>query len=104
MSRTLTEQHLHQENLAFAGTAGVSAHNRRAGLIPAFRDSGTGRVEIARFEDGQPAPMHLICGLPAEWVTARDDNGHVIAVRDSIEPGFIRDDVFYTRQQAADLD
>ena len=71
MSRMFTTARLCQENQAFAGTGGVSANNHQAGFIPAFRDPASGRVEIARFANGNPAPMHLLCGLPQEWVVAR---------------------------------
>ena len=104
MGQTLNDAQLRRENLAFAGTRGVSitAANRR--LRPAFRDLLTGRVEIARFEDGRPAPLHVICGLPAEWASELDVDGCIIALKDSIESGFVRDGVFYTREEAAALD
>jgi hypothetical protein len=103
MTQMLTKERLRRENLAFAGTAGVSAANGRRRLRPAFRDPLTGRVEIARYEDGRPAPVHIICGLPVEWVRERDAEGHITAIRPDIESGFVRDGVFYTREQAAAL-
>jgi len=98
-----TYEELSAENEAFAGTAGISCNNRRAGFLPAFREAVSGRVEIARDEHGQPAAMHLLCCLPDEWVTARDEKGRIVAVLDSVEAGFLRDDVFYSRAQAAQL-
>ena len=47
--------------------------------------------------------LHLLVGLPEEWVTGRDENGHIVAVRDTIVAGFVRDEVFYTREEAAVL-
>jgi hypothetical protein len=35
-------------------------------------------------------------------VAARDAGGSIIALKDSIVAGFVRDGVFYTREQAAD--
>ena len=98
-----TNQQLQAENEAFAGTGGVSQNNHQARFLPAFRDSESGRVEVARLEDGQPASVHLLVGLPEEWVTGRDENGHIVAVRDTIVAGFVRDGVFYTREEAAVL-
>jgi hypothetical protein len=103
MVQMLTKERLRRENLAFVGTAGVSAEGAGRCLRPAFRDPLTGRVEIARHEDGRPAPVHIICGLPAEWVCERDAEGRVTALRADIESGFVRDGVFYTREQAARL-
>ncbi len=98
-----TNQRLRVENEAYAGTGGVSQNNHEARFLPAFRDKDTGRVEVARLEDGQPAPMHILSGLPDEWVTGRDEQGCIVAVRDSIIAGFVRDGVFYTREEAAVL-
>ncbi len=103
MNRMFNNARLRLENLAFAGTGGVSANNRQADFIPAFRDPATGRVEIARFEDGKPAPMHLLCGLPAEWVVQRNERGEVIAICEHIISGFVRNATFYTREEAATI-
>lgn len=98
-----TYEKLRAENEAFGGTGGVSRNNARAGFLPAFRDIDSGRVEIPRLENGDPAPMHLLCGLPDEWVADRDEHGRIVAVRDSVVAGFVRDGVFYTREEAARL-
>ncbi|MFU8815113.1 MAG: hypothetical protein ACNA7W_07190 [Pseudomonadales bacterium] len=103
MAPPLTKKRIHRENLAFAGTGGVSAVNRCSRFEPAFRDEATGRVEVARFSDGRRAPMHLIDGLPAEWVEARDEHGRACALKPDIIAGFVRDGAFYTRDEAADL-
>lgn len=96
----LTDERLRRENLAFAGTRGVSANNWAFGFVPAFRDTDTGRVEIARLANGRPAPMHIIEGLPTDWAAARVD-GRVCALKASIVAGFLRNGVFYTREEAA---
>ncbi len=101
MSRPMSAQTLHQENLAFAGTCGVSRNGRRHRFLPAFRDEETGRVELARFANGKLAPAHLIVGLPADWVTDRAADGSVLALKASIVAGFVREERFYTREEAA---
>lgn len=100
---TLTPKRLRQENRAFAGTSGVSANAAGQRFRPAFRDAETGRVESSRFEDGRLAPVHMICGLPEEWVIERDVDGHAVAIKAQIESGFVREGVFYTREEAASL-
>lgn len=96
----LTSDRLRQENRTFAGTGGVSQNNRSSGFLPAFYDSESGIVQIARFKDGSPAPMHLLDGLPDEWVTERYPSGRVVAIKESVVSGFLRQGRFYTREQA----
>ena len=55
---------LAQENLQYAGTAGVSKNNRSRGFVPAFLDADSGQVYRSRFPDGRPAPVHMLSGLP----------------------------------------
>jgi hypothetical protein len=101
MSFTVTEQRLRKENLAFAGTGGVSQGNRTSGFIPGFCDTATGQVQISRFKNGTPAPFHLLEGLPDEWITERDTTGRVLTIKSSVIAGFVRQNRFYTREQAA---
>lgn len=102
MAPPLTRNRIRRENLAFAGTGGVSAENRCHRFAPAFRDNATGKVELSRYANGNLAPMHLIDGLPEEWIWARDERGHPAALKPSVVAGFVRDGRFYTREQAAD--
>ena len=97
----LSARTLRQQNRGFRGTGGVSAENRSLGFAPAFRDTQTGAVYRACFADGRPAPMHLLEGLPPAVVAARDAAGRAIAIRPSVQAGFVRDGRFYTRDQAA---
>jgi hypothetical protein len=101
MQRTLTKARLRRQNRLFAGTTGVSSANRGLGFLPAFRDRATGRTVIARYADGRPAPVHLLDGVPAEWVAARDRSGNVMAVKPTVVAGFVRRGIFYTREQAS---
>ena len=98
-----THERLREENEVFAGTGGISANNGQARFVPAFRDEATGKVEIARCPDGQPASMHLFFCLPDEWVSHRDDAGEIDGLIDSVVAGFVRDGRFYTREEAARL-
>ena len=101
MDRMMTGENLRKENLAYGGTGGVSSGNRAAGFIPAFCDTATGRVEPSRLADGTPAPMHLLGGLPREWVVTRGDGNEVLAVKATVVAGFLHAGEFYTRDQAA---
>ena len=103
MSRPMTEHVLRQENLAYIGTGGVSANAENAKLVPAFQDIETGRIEIARLQNGCPASVHLIVGLPEEWAVEHDLCGHISAIKATVIAGFVRDKTFYTREQAAQM-
>jgi hypothetical protein len=101
MNRMMTGERLRKENLAYGSTGGVSGGNRAAGFIPAFCDTATGRVEPSRLADGTLAPMHLLWGLPREWVVTRGDGNEVLAVKATVVAGFLHAGEFYTRDQAA---
>lgn len=97
----LSARMLRQQNQKFRGTGGVSAENRALGFAPAFLDTETGAIYRACFADGRPAPMHLLEGLPAAVVAARDAAGRVTALKSTVLAGFLRTEQFYTREQAA---
>lgn len=98
----MDRQTLAEENASFEGTMGVSAENGKAGFIPAFRDEASGDVVVACFPSGAPAPMHLIAGLPREWATEFAEDGSIRALRENITAGFVRDEQFFTRDQACE--
>jgi hypothetical protein len=101
MRHGLTRSMLRSQNREYGDTPGVSANNRAHGFVPAFCDTETGRTVIARYADGRPAPMHLLEGLPEGWVVSRDANGRAAAVKASVTAGFLRNGVFYTREEVA---
>jgi hypothetical protein len=103
MAPPLTRSRIRRENLAFAGTGGVSPENRCRRFAPAFRDDATGQVELSRYANGCLAPMHLIDGLPGAWICDRDGQGRPCALKATVVAGFVRDGQFYTREQAANL-
>lgn len=103
MDQTMTTAVLKQENREFRGKGGISQENRGEGFRPAFRDAATGRVYSSCYASGEPAPFHLLDGLPDEVVVARHVGGLVAAVKSSVTSGFLRAGRFYTREQAARL-
>lgn len=102
VTKVKTPVDLGRENITFGGTGGVSRENRSFGFRPAFRDADTGAVYASCFANGQPAPFHLLDGLPDAIVVTRHPTGRVAAVKQSITSGFICDGRFYTREQAAE--
>ena len=103
MGQALTSERLVHETLDYEGTGGTSGDNRALGFAPAFRDSASGRVFLSCLSNGSLAPVHVLDGLPDELVLARDGQGRVTSVRDSVVPGFVRAGRFYTRDEAASI-
>ena len=103
MNEAMTERVLELETRALRGTGGVSANNRDCGFRPAFLDASTDTVYLSRFRDGQPAPFHLLDGLPDDVVVARSASGAVETVKPTVVSGFVRAGRFYTRDEAAEM-
>ncbi|MGD8956101.1 MAG: hypothetical protein PVJ03_02130 [Chromatiaceae bacterium] len=97
----LCRQKLRRENAVFRGTGGVSEDNRSLGFRPAYFNTATGETVVSRFANGAIAPVHVLDGLPEDWVVARDRRGNVREVLASILAGFVRGGRFYTREAAA---
>jgi hypothetical protein len=97
MKQAMTESVLRQENLVFRGTGGISQENHSVGFRPAFLDSETGIVYASCYASGEPAPFHLLDGLPDELILERHATGRVAAVKQTV----ISRERFYTRDQAA---
>jgi hypothetical protein len=100
-SRPLTTRVLHQQNLAFQGTGGISSGNRCQGFAPAFLDTETATIHLSRYADGRLAPVHLLDGLPSELVVKQGLSGQSITAKRTLIAGFVREGLFYTREQAA---
>lgn len=101
IEHTLTKASLALEAANYRGTGGVSENNRSLSFQPAFIERETCTVYLSRFPDGRLAPCHLLDGLPAELVLARNEQGHVTRVKASVVSGFVHGEYFYTRDEAA---
>lgn len=86
--QTAIDKRLTQENQQYANTGGVSQNNRCEGFVPAFLDANTGDIYRSCFDNGLPAPIHILTSIPTEII------GSIIS-------GFLRNKTFYTREEAA---
>lgn len=89
------------ETANYRGTGGVSENNRGLAFQPTFVDRETGTVHLSRYPDGRLAPCHLLDGLPAEVVLARNEQGREMRVKASLVSGFVHGERFYTRDETA---
>jgi hypothetical protein len=101
MKRIMSDTKLKRENVAHAGTGGVSQGNSGLGFKPAFLDFATQTIYPSRFADGRLAPFHILDGLPEEVVVDRAASGRVISAKATLISGFVRNGFFYTRSAAA---
>jgi hypothetical protein len=99
----LTHDRLAEQNRRFSGTGGVSRANRSLGFLPGFKDSVTGKIYRSCYANGTPAPFHMLEGLPVECMETNDTTGGPVptVVKSSVIAGFILDEVFYSRDEAA---
>ncbi len=98
---TIGPDDLAHQNQAYAGTGGTSQGNHGRGFSPAYMDTETGETVASSFTDGRPAPIHLLCGLPDEWILDQGYDSEGPKLKESIVVGFVKDDKFYTRAEAA---
>lgn len=100
----LSKQVLEQENHDFEPTGATSKACKKSGFVPAFYDTRSKRSVISRYANGKPAPIHLLDGVPVEWVAEYDTEGHVATLRPGVISGFLRAGRFYTREQVTRAD
>ena len=82
-------------------TRSVQIPGGMLGFAPAYLNSETGEMMLSTFANGSPAPIHLLEGLPANWVTAQTEAGNPGGLKETVVSGYIRDDKFFTREHAA---
>ena len=101
MKQPLSDERLGRESRQFTGSGGLSEQNRAYGFIPAFYDTQSRKAMASCFANGTLAPIHVLEGLPQEWVRQRGPSGRVVVAKDSVIAGFLYQGKFYTREQAA---
>lgn len=79
----------------------ISSGGMVLGFLPAFRDVETYETHLSVNADGSPAAVHLLDRIPGHWVTERDGQGRVVALKEGIVAGYIRSGQFLTRSELA---
>lgn len=98
----MTKDQLNQQNIAYQNTQGISSNCTMSGYTPAFQDALSGEIHLSKFADGRLAPIHVIDGLPQEWIVKWDENKRALMAKETVIAGFVRDGIFFTRKQLAD--
>jgi hypothetical protein len=88
------------DNRTGTKTRSVKIPGAMLGFAPAYLNSQTGEMMLSTFANGSPAPIHLLEGLPADWVAAQTEAGKTGVLKDTVISGYIRDNRFFTREQA----
>jgi len=101
----MTMQEVDQGTDKYRGKGGISSEAKTSGFQAAFRDNETNEVAIPMTDIGKgqtvPSGVHIFDGLPDNFVTEKNNYGEPIAVKGSVEAGFVRDGKFYTREEAS---
>ncbi len=103
MNTPVTMDTLIEQNQVYKTSLGVSERCASSGYAPAFQDTLTGETHLSLYANGHRAPVHMLDGLPEQWVVKRDQNSRVVAVRATVVAGFVHDGIFYTRKEVATL-
>jgi hypothetical protein len=92
----LTVAELKEQRGTYQTVSGKSLSDLCIGFMPAFRDVTTGETHLALRPDGSLSPVHLIDGLPSNWVSKWDSNGRAMGLKSTIVAGFFRGERFYS--------
>lgn len=103
MERCMTQERLELETELYEDCGATSPNCRPYGFRPAFYDTQSRTIHMSRFSDGRLAPIHLLDGLPEQFVLARDPAGRIEAVKETIVSGFEMYGRFYTRDEVSTL-
>jgi len=90
---------LEKQESTYRKISGMNMSDLCVGFIPAFRDIETQETHLSMTQEGCISPIHLIEGLPLDWVTEWDVAGHAKTLKRSVIAGFFRGDEFYTLEQ-----
>lgn len=91
------------QNLRYRGSKGISQGNRQFGFVPAFYDSVSRIVYLSCYANGNPAPVHILAGLPQHLIRDRVLTEAMDNAKNTLIVGFVFDQQFFTRQQAKDV-
>ena len=69
--------------------------------LPAFKNILTGQVRLSRDSKGHVSPIHRLDYLPTTWIAQCDQAGRPCKLKSIIIAGYMWNDRFYSRAEAA---
>ena len=90
---------LEKQQKTYQKISGMNISDLCVGFIPAFRDLSTDETHLSITSEGKISPIHLIDGLPLDWVTEWDLQGYPKLLKPSVIAGFFRGENFFTLEQ-----
>jgi hypothetical protein len=89
-------EHQAAERNIYHSLGGAVFNNASFGFMPAFMDVNTNETHLSAYENGEPAAIHILDGLPRKWVSDWNEQGQAMALQSAVVAGFMRAGVFYT--------
>lgn len=90
---------LEKQQKTYQKISGTNISDLCVGFIPAFRDLSTNETHLSITPEGRVSPIHLIDGLPLDWVTEWDLEGYPKSLKSGIIAGFFRGENFFTLEE-----
>ncbi|MDH5472623.1 MAG: hypothetical protein OEY87_04075 [Gammaproteobacteria bacterium] len=92
----LTQAQVNQQYNNFKKSGATLFSDAAFGFMPAFKDLKTEETHLSTYDDGTPAVLHVLDGLPVAWIGEWGDDGRPDSVRAGVIAGFMRGGCFYT--------
>ena len=92
----LSHSQLVEQRGAYEQLGGAVFREASFGFMPAFKDLVTQEVHLSAYEDGEPAVVHILDGLPAKWVAEWGQDGRAVSLKSGVIAGYMRSGEFYT--------
>ena len=92
----LSQSQVNQQYYNYQQSGSAIFSDAAFGFMPAFMDIITEEIHLSTHDDGMPAVLHVLDGLPLSWIDAWGEDGRADSVRTGVIAGFMRAGHFYT--------
>jgi len=93
---SMSQSQVEQQRSMYDRLGGAVFRDASFGFLPAFLDVKTRETHLSAYQDGEPAVIHMLDGLPGHWISEWGTDGRAIALKSSVIAGFMRNSRFYT--------
>lgn len=92
----LSQTQVNQQYYNYRQSGSTIFSDAAFGFMPAFMDIITEEIHLSTYDDGKPAVLHVLDGLPVSWIDVWGEDGRADSVRTGVIAGFMRGGHFYT--------